>query len=225
MCARYIAFTEHVSPVLVADLFGLVEVPALAPRYNVAPSQLVPVVGAKADGRRGMSMFKWGLVPHWENDPTAGYRPVNAKAETVATTPMFRDAFARKRCLMVACGFYEWTGPKKARVPIHYRIKDGEPFAFAAVWDRWGGAAEPLFTCALLTTTPNDLVREVHDRMPVILPDEAYDAWLDPKADPGGLLGLLKPYPADAMVASPANPALNKPTFQGAACLIPPFER
>ncbi|HKB05516.1 MAG TPA: SOS response-associated peptidase [Gemmataceae bacterium] len=222
MCARYIAFTEHLNPVLVADVFGLVEVPDVTPRYNVAPSQLVPVVGAKPDGRRGLSSFKWGFVPHWANDPKDGYRPVNAKSETVATTPMFRDAFARKRCLMIACGFYEWMGPKGKRKPIHYRMKDGEPFAFAAVWDCWQGGAEPLFTCALLTTTPNDLVKPVHDRMPVILPRDAYAAWLDPKADPDRLLGWLKPYPAGAMIGSPANPAMNKPTFQGRECLTPP---
>jgi putative SOS response-associated peptidase YedK len=222
MCARYIAFTEQVNPVRIADLFRLAELPDTRPRYNVAPSQLVPVVGAKADGRRGLSSFKWGFVPHRANGPRDGHPPVNAKSETVATTPMFRDDVARKRCLMVACGFYEWTGPKGKRQPIHYRMKDGEPFAFAAVWDCWRGGAEPLFTCALLTTTPNELVREVHDRMPVILPADAYNAWLDPKADPGRLLGLLKPYPPDAMAAAPADPAMNKPAFQGPGCLIPP---
>jgi putative SOS response-associated peptidase YedK len=222
MCARYIAFTEHVNPVLVADVFGLVEVPDVTPRYNVAPTQLVPVVGAKPDGRRGMSSFKWGFVPHWVNDPKDGHQPVNAKSETVATTPMFRTSFAKKRCLMVACGFYEWTGPKGKRTPIHYQLKDGDPFAFAAVWDCWRGGAEPLFTCALLTTTPNELVKPVHERMPVILPRDAYAAWLDAKTDPDRLLELLKPYPAEDMVGTPANPAMNKPTFQGPECLIPP---
>src|SRR5687767_9789066 len=218
MCARYIAFTEHLNPVRVADHFRLVELPTVTPRFNVAPSQLVPVVGAKPDGRRGLSQFKWGFVPHWEPDAAKGHRPVNAKAETVATTPMFRDAFARKRCLMVACGFYEWTGPKKARTPVHYRLRDGEPFAFAAVWDCWRGAAEPLFTCALLTTTPNDLIRPVHDRMPVILPPAAYDLWLDPRAKADDLLELLRPYPTEEMVGGPANPALNKPSFEGPEC-------
>ncbi|MBO0700524.1 MAG: SOS response-associated peptidase family protein [Zavarzinella sp.] len=123
---------------------------------------------------------------------------------------------------MVACGFYEWTGPKGKRKPIHYCMKDGDPFAFAAVWDCWKGGAEPLFTCSLLTTTPNLLVKPVHDRMPVILPRDAYGAWLDPEAKAEDLLPLLRPYPADAMVAAPANPAMNRPTFQGPECLIPP---
>jgi putative SOS response-associated peptidase YedK len=222
MCARYIAFTEHVNPVLVANLFGLVEVPSVTPRFNVAPSQMVPVVGAKPHGRRGMASFKWGFVPHWANDPLAGNHPVNARAETVATTPMFCDAFGRKRCLMVACGFYEWTGPKGSKKPFAYRMKDGEPFAFAAVWDCWKGGSEPLFTCAMLTTTPNDLVKPIHDRMPVILPRDAYADWLNPKTDPEGLLQLLRPYPADEMFGAPANPALNKPKFQGPECLTPP---
>lgn len=222
MCARYIAFTEHVNPVLVADVFGLVEVPVLRPRYNVAPSQMVPVVGAKADGRRGMSLFKWGFVPNWANDPADGHRPVNAKAETVAQSMMFADSFRRRRCLMPACGFYEWQKVGKRKLPLHYRMKDEQPFAFAAIWDRWTGGAEPVFTCALLTTTPNDLVRPVHDRMPVILPREAYAAWLDPRTSPDDLRAFLAPYPADEMVASPANPAMNKPTFEGPDCLVPP---
>ena len=221
MCARYIAFTEHVSPVVVADLFGLVEVPTLSPRYNVAPTQLVPVVGAKPDGRRGMSFFKWGFVPNWAND-TTGPKPVNAKAETVAHGPMFAESFRRRRCLMPACGFYEWRAVGKKKYPLHYRLRDGQPFAFAAIWDRWAGPAGPLFTCALLTTTPNELVREVHDRMPVILPRSAYAAWLDPAADPGGLRELLAPYPASEMVMAPANPAVNKPTFDGPECLVAP---
>jgi putative SOS response-associated peptidase YedK len=123
---------------------------------------------------------------------------------------------------MVACGFYEWTGPKGRRKPVAYRMKDGAPFAFAAVWDCWRGGGEPLYTCALLTTTPNDLVKPVHDRMPVILRAEAYGPWLDLRAKPDHLLPLLKPYPVDAMVASPANPAMNRPTFEGPECLIPP---
>jgi putative SOS response-associated peptidase YedK len=135
---------------------------------------------------------------------------------------MLRDAFARKRCLMIASGFYEWTGPKKARRPLHFQMKDGQPFAFAAVWECWRGGAEPLYTCALLTTTPNELTKPVHDRMPVILPPSAYAVWLDQKTTPDELQSLLSPYPADEMVASPANPAMNKPTFQGPECLTLP---
>ncbi|HKB05485.1 MAG TPA: SOS response-associated peptidase [Gemmataceae bacterium] len=221
MCARYIAFTEHVSPVLVADIFGLVEVPTLSPRYNVAPSQMVPVVGAKPDGRRGMSLFKWGFVPNWAND-TSGPKPVNAKSETVAHGMMFAESFRRRRCLMPACGFYEWRTVGKKKYPLHFHMRDGQPFAFAAIWDRWAGPDGPLFTCALLTTTPNDLVREVHDRMPVILPRSAYAAWLDPTADGDALRSLLAPYPAAEMVANPANPAMNKPTFEGPECLVAP---
>jgi putative SOS response-associated peptidase YedK len=221
MCARYIAFTEHVNPARLAGLFGLADVPALMPRYNVAPAQLVPVVGAKPDGRRGMSNFRWGFVPSWASD-TNGPKPVNAKSETVAQSVMFADAFRRRRCLMPACGFYEWRAEGKRKLPLHYRMSDGEPFAFAAIWDCWRGSNGPLFTCALLTTTPNDLVKPVHDRMPVILPRDAYAAWLDPTADSDGLLALLAPYPADEMVAAPANPAMNKPTFEGPGCLVAP---
>jgi putative SOS response-associated peptidase YedK len=224
MCARYIIHTDHLDPLLLAELFGLVEPPALPSRYNVAPSQLVPVVGAKPDGRRGLSQFKWGFVANWENDAKKAMRPVNAKADTVASSSLFGDSFRKRRCLMIATGFYEWRTVGKRKLPLYYRLRDEKPFAFAGLWDRWAGGAEPLFSCALVTTTPNDLVREVHDRMPVILPPSAFATWLDPRAEVDALQSLLAPYPADGMTMTPANPAVNKSTFEGPECLVPQTE-
>ena len=223
MCARYIAFTEHVSPVVVADLFGLVEVPALSPRYNVAPSQLVPVVGAKPDGRRGMSFFKWGFVPNWAND-TTGPKPVNAKAETVAQSVLFGDSLRKRRCLVPADGFYEWAKAGYGRKrPFHFSLWDGGPFAFAGIWESWQGAGwNTLETFAVLTTEANELVRPAHDRMPVIVLPGRYGLWLDPAVqDPGELAPLLRPYPADAMRAVPVGPRVNSPHNDGPECLEP----
>jgi putative SOS response-associated peptidase YedK len=153
MCARY---TLHAPPDLIAELFGLSDVPKLDPRYNVAPAQFVPVVGAKPDGRRGLSFFKWGFVPSWAEEGMK-LKPVNAKAETVATTPMFRDSFRKRRCLVPADGFYESRTVGKHKMPVHFQLRDGQPFAFAGVWDCWKGGDKPLYTVAIRTTKPNEL--------------------------------------------------------------------
>jgi putative SOS response-associated peptidase YedK len=219
MCAR---FTIHTPADLLAERFGLVQVPDLRPRYNVSPTQPIPVIGAKAGGQgRGLALFKWGFIPHWANDD-AGPKPVNAKAETVAQSVMFGDSLRKRRCLVPADGFYEWKPVNRKKVPVWFHPRDRQPFAFAGIWDVWAGPQGKVFTVAILTTTPNDLTREVHDRMPVILRPEADATWLDPQVDdPDRIMPLVGPYPADLM-AAPANPALNRPSFEGPDCLVPP---
>ena len=219
MCARY---TLRTPADLLAARFGLPAVPDLRPRFNVSPTQLVPVVGAKPDGRRGLALFKWGFIPHWAHDDS-GPRPVNAKAETVASSVMFGDSFRKRRCLVPADGFYEWRTVNKKKLPVWFHLKGNAPFGFAGVWDVWAGPEGKAFTVAILTTTPNDLTREVHDRMPVILRPEAEATWLDPTIDnPGKVMPLAGPYPADLMAADDANPALNRPSFEGPDCLASP---
>jgi len=220
MCARY---TIRTPADLLAARFGLDQVPDLRPRYNVAPSQPVPVVGVKAGGQgRGLALFRWGFIPHWAADDS-GPKPVNTKVETVVGSSLFGESFRRRRCLVPADGFYEWRTVHKKKVPVRFRLKDDAPFAFAGVWDVWAGPAGKVFTVAILTTTPNDLTRPVHDRMPVILRPEDEAAWLDPAADdPGRLLPLVGPYAADLMAADPVNPALNKASFEGPDCLVAP---
>ena len=197
--------------------------PDLRPRYNIAPSQLIPVIGAKAGGHgRGLAMFKWGFIPHSAQDDK-GMKPVNARSEMVATTPMFSESFRHRRCIIPADGFYEWKTVNKKKMPVHFRLQTGEPFGFAGVWDVWNGPQGKVFSCAIITTTPNDLTREVHDRMPVILSRTDEDAWLDPKnLDPAVLMPMLKPFPASEMEAMQVNPAMNKPSFEGPVCLEPP---
>jgi putative SOS response-associated peptidase YedK len=218
MCAR---FTLAVSGAELAERFGLLDIPTILPRYNIAPSQLIPVIGSKAGGQgRGLAMFRWGFIPHWAPDDT-GMKPVNAKTETVASSVMFSDSFRNRRCLVPADGFYEWRTVAKKKLPIRFRLKDHAPFAFAGLWDVWKGPKGAAFTCVILTTTPNELTATVHDRMPVILARDAEAVWLDPDMhDPERLLPFLKPYPANEMEANPANPAMNKATFEGPECLM-----
>jgi putative SOS response-associated peptidase YedK len=219
MCARY---TIRTPADLLAARFGLPSVPDLRPRFNVSPTQAVPVIGAKPDGRRGLALFKWGFIPHWAHEDN-GPRPVNAKAETVAQSVMFGDSLRKRRCIVPADGFYEWRTVNKKKLPVWFHLKDKQPFGFAGVWDVWAGPAGKVFTVAILTTTPNDLCKQVHDRMPVILRPDAEAAWLDPTIDsPEKLMPLVGPYPAELMARGDANPALNKPSFEGPDCLVPP---
>jgi putative SOS response-associated peptidase YedK len=217
MCARFTLFTPGDA---IARRFGLSQVPMLEPRYNVAPSQLVAVVGSKANGgSRGLALFRWGFVPNWAAVPN-GPRPVNAKVEGIADKPMFRESFRQRRCLIPADGFYEWKDTPGGKRPLFYRLRGGEPMALAGLWDCWSGETEKLFTCAIVTTPANSVVEPVHDRMPAILPPELWDAWLDPgQTNPAKLLPLLQPYPADAMEVSPANPVVNNSRHDAPDCL------
>src|SRR5450755_2805418 len=193
MCARFTLFTPGAE---IAERFLLADVPALAPRYNIAPSQSIPVIGAKAGGQgRGLAMFKWGFIPHWAQED-AGMKPVNARAETVAGSVMFGESFRKRRCIVPASGFYEWRTVAKKKMPIWFHLKDKSPFGFAGVWDVWQGPAGKVFSVAILTTTPNELTRTVHDRMPVILKPEDEATWLDPAIeDSACLLPLVGTYP------------------------------
>jgi putative SOS response-associated peptidase YedK len=215
MCGR---FTLTTPAELLSARFDVPDPPPLTARYNVAPSQVIAVVGLKPDGtRRGIARLRWGLVPHWASSPNSGPRPINLRAETVAHK--FGELLRGKRCLIPADGFYEWKAEGKTKRPHRFTLATGEPFAFAGLWDVWGEGAEKLVTCCLITTAANDLVRPYHDRMPVIVPPEGYAAWLDPGTPQEGLTALLKPYPAEAMRVAEASPAVNSPRNDGPECL------
>ena len=213
MCGR---FTLHSSNDEIARHFGLDAVPRLAARYNVAPSQPVATVGARTNGIRGMATMAWGLVPRWAAKPD-GPKPINARAETIREKPAFRECFALRRCLIPADGFFEWGTEGGKKLPTYFRLADGELFAFAGIWDR---RADSL-SCAIITTTANDLVRPLHERMPVILRPGDYRGWLDPTTKEDELAALLVPYPADAMAAVPVLPLVNKAGVEGPECLTP----
>jgi putative SOS response-associated peptidase YedK len=215
MCGR---FTLTAPTEEVAAKFEVPDPPLLAVRYNIAPSQVIAVVGLKADGvRRGIALLQWGLVPNWANDAKSGPRPVNLRADTVRHK--FGEQFRERRCLIPADGFYEWKTVGKKKLPHRFTLVSDEPFAFAGLWDLWGSGKQNLLTCCLLTTNANELVAEVHDRMPVIVAPEHYSTWLDPDSSVDDLEALLRPYPADVMRVAAANPILNSPKHDGPECL------
>ena len=217
MCARYTLFTPGD---LLAERFNLSDLLDLSPRYNVAPSQQVAVVGSKAGGGRGLAMFQWGFVPQWANDARSGPSPVNAKSESIATNSAFRDSFRLRRCLIPNDGFFEWQTTTSGKRPLWFRHKNRDLMAFAGIWDCWRGSTKPLFTCAIITTTCNELVRPIHDRMPVILPPERWEQWLDPSAQStDAIQPLLCPFPADQMQATPVSTFVNNSRHEGVQCI------
>lgn len=264
MCAR---FTLRASAEVVAGLFEVDELPAEPPRYNIAPTQPVVAVIERKAGGRAAKLFQWGLIPSWAKDPSIGPRLINARAESLAERPAFKNALARRRCLIPADGFYEWAeipeeygaggleigkreGPKDAqqnlfpdldedpnskletphskrkarkKQPYYIGLKDFSVFAFAGLWEFWeqpGG--DTLYTCAIITTEPNELVRPMHDRMPVILRHQDYEAWLDRKIkNLSTLRSMLGPFPAEEMNAYPVSNVVNNANNETPDCVAP----
>ena len=210
----------------VQRLFGFPELPNLKPRWNVAPTQPVPTVRREEDGRHLVTL-RWGLVPFWADDPSIGARLINARAETLAGKPSFREAFRKRRCLVPVDGFYEWKAEGKRKQGYAIRRRDRTPFAFAGLWERWNGPkggpalAEPLETLTIVTTTANAVLKPLHDRMPVILDQTDWDLWLDPAAPPSVLEGLLKPAPDALLEAYAVGPRVNNVRNDDAECAVP----
>ena len=219
MCGRYTLTARREAVAAAFDLDDFFDLP---PRYNIAPTQWVPAVRLDPEGGgREVSAFKWGLIPPWVDEPGIGNRLINARAETVAERPAFRSAFRRRRCLVVADGFYEWAR-EYGKSPYYFRLRDGGPFAFAGLWERWERGEEPVESCTLITTEANGVVAPVHGRMPVILKPEDYARWLDPgERRPAALAGLLVPIPEDRMVAHPVSKRVNNPRNEGPGCIEP----
>jgi putative SOS response-associated peptidase YedK len=222
MCGR---FTQTAPIETIARRFGVsdlpAKLPAQAPRYNVAPTQQVIIV--RDDGQRVLVPMRWGLIPSWAKDPAIGNRLINARAETLAEKPSFRTAFARRRCLIVADGFYEWQKQGAAKQPMRIVLKSREPFGFAGLWDRWRTPdGEEVLTCTIVTTTANELLKPIHDRMPVILPASAEARWLDPQqTDLAKLRDLLQPYPPEEMECYPVSRLVNSPAHDTPECIVP----
>jgi putative SOS response-associated peptidase YedK len=210
--------------VRVGQLFDLPNWPETPPRYNIAPGQdLLAVIRNRETVARESRTFRWGLVPFWAKDPTIGNRLINARAETVAAKPAFRRPLRERRCLILADGFYEWEQRGRRKQPWYIRMRDSRPFAFAGLWDRWQPASdEPIETCAIVTTEPNDVVGRVHNRMPAILSPEAYGLWLDPTfQDVEGMQAVLRPFPAEEMVAFPVGTQVNSPVHDSPDLIVP----
>lgn len=218
MCGR---FAQRSPTRKVAKQFKVEEVPPLAERYNVAPAQDVLTVREGSGGREA-ALLKWGLVPRWAKDPGIGNKLINARAETVTEKPSFREAFARRRCLVPVDGFFEWARRGERKRPFYFHMRDGEPFAIAGLWERWEGDGGPLETCTLLTTEANELLAPYHDRMPVILRPEDYEMWLDSDVhERGPLMQLLRPYAHAGMSANEVSTLVNSPSNDDPRCVNP----
>ena len=220
MCGR---FTVATDPKLLAERFAAAMPEGWTERYNVAPSQRVAAVRERGDERE-IALLRWGLVPHWAKDPKIAYKMINARSETVMEKSAYRPLLTKGRCLLVADGFYEWrTDPDGTRRPVRFTLADGAPFAFAGLWTRWHDpeSGEPLETCTILTTSANDLVQPVHDRMPVILPRSAEATWLDLSRPVDEALALLVPYDPAKMAAAEASLLVNSPRNDVPECLDP----
>jgi putative SOS response-associated peptidase YedK len=195
----------------------------MTPRYNIAPSQPIAVI--PNNGQNRIEFFRWGLIPSWAKDPKIGNRMINARAETLAEKPSFRVAYRRRRCLVLADGFYEWRkeAGRKTKTPMYIRLESGQPFAFAGLWEAWRSPDDQtVLSCTIITTTPNTLVEKIHNRMPVVLAPAAYDLWLDPgEQSPDRLNEWLRPYPASQMSAYPVSTQVNNPSNDVPDCIVP----
>jgi putative SOS response-associated peptidase YedK len=217
MCGR---FTLRARLQKIAEAFAVENVPAIGPRYNIAPTQQVLAIRAN-HGIRTAALLRWGLVPSWAKDLKIGNATINARAESVATKPAFRAAFKARRCLIVADGFYEWRKGGKTKQPFFIHRRDDEPFAFAGLWERWG--PDKLETCSIVTLPANEFMQPLHERMPAILQPSEYDTWLDAEIrDPQLLTGrALIPDTLEDFIAQPVSTTVNSPKNENAACILP----
>ncbi len=224
MCGRYTLFAspEELARIFRLPLEEVRRVFDVGPRYNIAPTDRVAAVRLGEDSQREPVMLKWGLIPHWAREAGFGARTINARAETVASKPAFRDPLRERRCLILSNGFYEWQRVGGHKQPYYIRMRDGSPFAFAGLWDRWQGEGQVINSCTIITTQPNEVTRPIHDRMPAILNAAQHDAWLDPNTRDKGKLGeLLHPFPPDQMIAQPVSTLVNKPANDLPECIEP----
>ena len=193
------------------------------PRYNIAPTENVAVVRQRRDHpSRTLSGMRWGLIPYWSKDAKGAARMINARSEEITEKPAYREAFQQRRCLVPADGFYEWKREGKSKQPFHLGMTDDSLFAFAGIWERWKNpAGEIIKSCAILTTTPNNLLSGIHDRMPVILSPDDYEEWLNPAADIEVLKPMLKPYSSRTMRMYSVSTAVNRAGYDAPDCIAP----
>jgi len=217
MCGRFVFYSD---PQFLREQYGFDDARIeFRPQYNIAPTQQVMTV--TNDGTRRAELMRWGLVPFWAKDLKIGHRMINAVGETLATKPAFRAAFKKRRCLILADGFFEWRKDGEIKIPIYIFPKSREPFAFAGLWENWKSPeGEDVRSCTILTTTPNELIQPIHNRMPVILPDDAAaEAWLFDDQSPDSLRGLLTPIADEFLVPTAVSTRVNSVDNDDPACL------
>ena len=221
MCGR---INLTAAPHVLAERFYLDMVPDLEARYNIAPGQDIAAVvpNPRSEGRL-LRRFRWGLVPPWSKDPRTGPKLINARSESVREKPAFREAFARRRCLVPVNGFYEWQKDGKASRPYLFRRRDSGVFALAGIWESWEYPGQQVLeTCSILTTGANAVMRPIHHRMPVIVPEADWRLWFSlDEAQQDAVAALLQPAPADLLITHPVTSRVNSPAFDDPACLEP----
>lgn len=219
MCGR---FTLQITPEMLAEIFGLSETPqSLAPRYNIAPTQQIPIIRQLADSANHLSFAHWGLIPSWAKDKSIGNHMINARAETVHEKPSFRHAVKYRRCLIPSSGFFEWRKDGNIKIPLYIHLKDSSPMVYAGLWESWKSPeGDNLESCTILTTAANKLIEPLHDRMPVILHPQEYNHWLNRDiTDPAEFQTLYHPYPAETMDAYEVSTEVNNPRNDSPSCI------
>ncbi|MGM7703317.1 SOS response-associated peptidase [Pseudalkalibacillus sp. Hm43] len=219
MCGRF-TLTAEID--LLMDWFDIDEFAPgfdLQPRYNIAPSQDIVAIVSN-EGKRRAGFLKWGLIPFWAKDPSIAYKMINARAETVPEKPSFKHAFKRRRCIIPADGFYEWKKEGKQKQPKYIKMKNDKPFGFAGLWEKWKDEqGNPVHTCTILTTEPNDLMEDIHNRMPVILPKDDYSKWLEWDGEQEALVDMMQPFEASDMMAYNVSTIVNSPRNEVPECI------
>lgn len=212
MCGRFAFYSPREA---VQHLFGVDFPEPLAPRYNIAPTQNIAAIRISGQGEREPVMLRWGLVPSWVKELAIGNHMINARAESLAEKPAFRVAYRRRRCVILATGFYEWRSTAMRKVPYFISNPGGEPMGFAGLWERWEKTAHPVESCTIITTTANDTLRPVHDRMPVIIEPDNLALWLDAGTHAADLHRLLRPAPEALLSFREVSRAVNNPHADG----------
>lgn len=221
MCGRYATYS---APTAIRTLFRYAETPNFPPRYNIAPTQPIAIVRLR-DGSRQFALVRWGFIPSWVKDPRTVSLMFNARGETVTDKPAYRNAMKRRRCLVPADGFYEWKRDGERKRPYWVHPRGGGPIAFAGLWETWTGPnGEELETAAIVTTRANKTLAPLHDRMPVVIPPDAFDLWLDPNADLQMASSLIAPAPEDLLHAYEVSGAVNRAANDGPELLTPASE-
>jgi putative SOS response-associated peptidase YedK len=220
MCGR---FTLHTPESRIREAFHLEQTRPLGlkPRYNIAPSQQVPII-RDTETRREMVMARWGLVLHWSKETKTQYSTINARIESVAEKPAYRTPFRRQRCLIPADGFYEWKIVNGNKIPHHIRLRNGDVFALAGLWDRWEGEGEILESCSIIVMPASDVMKSLHERMPAIIAPAHYDLWLDARiTEKNEIMRYLNSAPSSQLVAYPISPWVNTPKHDDERCIQP----
>ena len=224
MCGRFalISPTEKIADTFKINQASLSTLPPSIPRYNIAPTQPIAAVRLDEYGARELTFFHWGLIPSWSKDMKFGSKLINARSETVPEKPSFRAAFKRRRCIIPADGFYEWQKTNDGKQPMFIQAADKTPLSLAGLWEFWSSPdGDAIQSCTILTTSPNEMMAQIHNRMPVILEPEDFQMWLDPGPNPLDALHLFRSYPAHKMAAYPVSTIVNSARNDTPACIEP----